>query len=78
MPEQLRRRFWVETGMALFSAAVLLLTLLWNNWIEIIFKVDPDQGNGSLERLIVLAALALTLSMVALSRLEWRRAARAA
>jgi len=26
-----------------------LLTLAWPNWIEIIFRVDPDGGNGALE-----------------------------
>ena len=78
MPDRLRRRYWIEMGLALVSGAVLLLTVLWNNWIEIVFRVDPDQGNGSLERLIVLACLAITLATVALARLEWRRAARSA
>ena len=75
MSEQLRRRYWVETGMALVSSVVLLLTVLWKDWIEIVFRVDPDQSSGSLERLIVLVSLAITVTTVALARREWRRAA---
>lgn len=75
MPEQLRRRYWVETGMALLSSVVLLVTVLWKDWIEIVFRVDPDQSSGSLEWLIVLVSLAITVTAVALARREWRRAA---
>jgi hypothetical protein len=75
MPEQLRRRYWVEAGMALVSSVVLLVTVLWQDWIEIVFRVDPDQSSGSLEWLIVLVSLAITITAVALARREWRRAA---
>lgn len=75
MPEQLRRRYWIETGMALLSSVVFLLTVLWKDWIEIVFRVDPDQSSGSLEWQIVLVSLAITVVAVALARREWRRAA---
>jgi hypothetical protein len=34
-------------------AALAFLTLLWRDWIEIVFHVDPDGRNGSLEWLLV-------------------------
>jgi hypothetical protein len=72
MHRQLRRRFWLETGMALISSAVLLLTIFWHDWIEIVFKFDPDQYSGSLEWLIVAILLAVTVALAAVARREWR------
>ena len=71
---QLPRRFWLELGLAGFSAVLLLLTLVTREWIELVFRVDPDHGNGSLEWLVVLAALACTVTFSVLARLEWQRA----
>ncbi len=71
----LRRRFWVELGLALASGVLVLLTLFWKDWIEFVFRVDPDANSGSLEWLIVFVALALTLTWAALARHEWRRSA---
>ena len=45
------RWFRVETGLAVASG--LLLTLVATDWIEIVFRVDPDQGSGSLEWALV-------------------------
>jgi hypothetical protein len=33
-------------------------TLVWNDWIELLFKVDPDAGDGSLEKAIVAVLVA--------------------
>ncbi len=71
---ELPRRFWVEFGLAVFSAFLLLVTLLWKDWIEIVFRVDPDHGNGSFEWLIVTVAILGTVTFSTLARLEWRRA----
>ena len=71
---QLPRRFWLELGLAGFSAFLLVLTLITREWIEAIFGVDPDHGNGSLEWLIVVAALVATVTFSVLARLEWQRA----
>ncbi len=75
MNDRLRRRFWVESGVALSNGVLVLLTIFWKNWIEIVFRVDPDANSGSLEWLIVFVALALTLTLAALARHEWRRSA---
>ena len=77
MKRQLNHRFWVEAIMATVSAAVFLVTLLWQDWIEIVFRADPDRHSGSLEWLIVAVAFAGTAIFSILAHAEWRRAPRA-
>jgi hypothetical protein len=74
----LRRWFWIEMSLALLTVGLALATLVWRGWIEIVFRVDPDQGSGFLEWTIVCAALACTLSCTFLAGHEWRRAKLAA
>lgn len=70
-------RFWVEAGLGLASILFALLTLAWKDWIEIVFKVDPDHHSGSLEWIIVAVAVAVTVVTFAAARIEWRKAAAA-
>jgi hypothetical protein len=70
-----RARFWVETVLATVTGALLLLTLVWHDWVERIFGVEPDGGDGSLEWLLVGGLLVLSVTSAALARLEWRRSA---
>jgi hypothetical protein len=63
-----RRRFLIETALAVASAALLLLTLISKEWIELLFGVDPDGGSGTLEWAIVAALLAMTVAFGALAR----------
>jgi hypothetical protein len=44
-----RTVLWVEAGLSLPFAGTALLTVVWRDWIEGIFGVDPDQHSGSLE-----------------------------
>jgi hypothetical protein len=74
----LRRRFWVETALAGATAFLALLTLVSKEWIEIVFRVDPDHGSGELEWLIVAAMVVATVTFAVLARLEYRRSAPAA
>ena len=73
-PSGLRRRFWLESVLGLITGAVAIITLFWHDWIEIIFGVNPDEGNGSAEWLVVVILLAVTSVLVLGARLEWRRA----
>ena len=52
---------------AIVLALAAILTAIWPNWIELVFRVDPDQGSGALEWGIVglFAALAVMASMMA-------------
>jgi hypothetical protein len=68
-------RFWLEAGLAASSAAVFLLTLVVPEWIEVVFRVDPDGGNGSLEWLIAAACALATVGWGFLARRELRRPA---
>ena len=78
MRTTLRRRFWVEAGLGVVTAVLAVVTLIWPQWIELVFHVDPDQGSGSLESAIVWAALVATVIVSAITRVEWRRARGAA
>jgi len=69
----LRSRFWVEAALAVASAALLVLTLLWYDWVELILGVQPDRGDGSLEWLLLVVLLVATSANSALARREWRR-----
>jgi hypothetical protein len=55
------------------SAGLLVVTLLWHDWIEIVFGVDPDEENGLVEALVSGTFLAMSLVFAVSSRLEWRR-----
>jgi hypothetical protein len=68
-----RRLLVVEIGLAAATGALAIATLISREWIEIVFGVDPDQGSGALEWLIVVVLAAATLIFGLLARNEWRR-----
>jgi hypothetical protein len=70
----IRPIFWVETVLALLTTILFVVTFLWKDWIELVFHVDPDSGNGSFERFIVITLAVLTLALIGLAGYEWRRA----
>lgn len=43
----------IETVLSVLFAGMALLTSFWPDWIETVFRVDPDGGNGSAEWLFV-------------------------
>jgi hypothetical protein len=73
-----RRRFWIEVGLASAFAVMLVVTLISREWIEAIFGVDPDGGNGTLEWAIVAGLGLAAIAAVLLARKEWRRTISAA
>lgn len=67
----MRAGFWVESSLGM-AAAALAPTLVWREWIEAIFRIDPDGGNGAAEWA---AVGVLAIGSIACSRLagrEWR------
>lgn len=74
MKTAIRLRFWVEMGLAIITGIMFVITFVWNDWIEIVFHVDPDSGNGSVEWLIVGGLLVATITLFVFARFEWRRA----
>lgn len=69
-----RRRFYLEVVLGLAGLVLFVVTLAWKDWIELVFRVDPDAGNGSLEFLVCFALLAAAAWSFWLARTEWRRA----
>jgi hypothetical protein len=68
-----RTLFWIEAALASAAGFLTVLTLFTREWIEAVFNVDPDRGDGSLEWLIVVALAVVTVVFAVLARLEWRR-----
>lgn len=78
MPHGLRHRFWFESVLGSIACVLAVVTLFWHDWIEAVFGVDPDRGNGSAEWLVVAVLLIVALALAIGARLEWRRAQLAA
>jgi hypothetical protein len=74
MKQQLRPSFWIEALLGLGNAALLVMTLVWKDWIEVVFNVDPDAGSGAVEWGVVAVTLILSIAFLMLARSEWRRA----
>lgn len=74
MRNALRRRFWLEAGIATVTSILFVITLVQRDWIEIVFGVDPDNRNGTLEWLIVGVLLVVMITLFTLASYEWRRA----
>jgi hypothetical protein len=74
MKKGLRPIFWVETVLAILTTILFVVTFFWKDWIELVFHVDPDSGNGSFEVFIVVALAVMTLALFGLAGFEWRRA----
>jgi MFS superfamily sulfate permease-like transporter len=69
-----RNRFWAEVVLGVLSAALLILTTAWPDWIESVFRVDPDGGNGALEWAVVVVLATCTVALPLMAGSEWRRA----
>jgi hypothetical protein len=70
---QTRVRFWIEAGLGVASAFLLILTLLLPDWIEVVFRFSPDRHSGSAEWAIDGACLFVAVVAGVLARGEWRR-----
>jgi hypothetical protein len=73
---RLRLRFWVETACGTATGVLAVVTLFWSDWIEAVFGVDPDHGNGSFEWLVVGVLAIIMVSLMVAARIEWRHGAR--
>jgi hypothetical protein len=65
-------RFRIEVALAALSALLLVVTLIWRDWLEIVFGVDPDRGSGEVEWAIVGLGALGALIFAALARADWK------
>jgi hypothetical protein len=70
----MRRRFWIAVALGCISTALAVLTLFTREWIELIFRIDPDGGSGALEWAIVVATGLIGVVCATWARVEWTRA----
>lgn len=73
-PVGLRMRFWVQVALCTATAALGIATFVWEDWIAVVFRLNPDIGNGSVEWMFLLLLAIMTVSFSGGARLEWRRA----
>ena len=78
MKNGLRRRFYPESLMGIVTAVLAVVTLVQPDWLEEVFHIDPDGGNGSVEWLIVGGLAVVTVALFSFAAYEWRRASAAA
>ena len=73
MNQRVRARFWIEAVFAGILGVLLVITMISRGWIEILFGVDPDHGDGSVEWAVLglIGIVCCVLSVSAHS--EWRR-----
>lgn len=72
-PGRLRPRFWAEVVLGTLSGLLFVITLVWRDWIELLFGVEPDAGSGALEWLIVAVTALVTVLCALGARMEWLR-----
>ena len=69
----IRRRFLIEAGLGTATFVLMVVTLVWHDWIEIVFGVDPDNHNGLFEWLVVAILALVTVTLAVLARIDFRR-----
>jgi hypothetical protein len=73
MQNRLPVRFWVAMVLGLTSATLLALTIVLPDWMEVLFGVAPDAGDGSAEWGLALAWAVASVLMFGLAGRTWRR-----
>jgi hypothetical protein len=71
--KNVRKRFWVTAGLAVASVALFVVTIITPDWIEAVFRVDPDGGSGAVEWLIAAGLALVAATTCAVSVAELRR-----
>lgn len=72
---QLRRRLRIEFGLAVASATLFAVTLVFPDWIEALTGLDPDAGSGAAELVVSAVLLLGSVWAATLARRDHRRLA---
>jgi 4-amino-4-deoxy-L-arabinose transferase-like glycosyltransferase len=62
----------IEIVLSVLLGMATILTAVWPTWIEALFGFDPDGGNGTTERWIVVVLAVITIAVAALARRDLR------
>jgi ABC-type thiamin/hydroxymethylpyrimidine transport system permease subunit len=73
--KRLRVRLRIEVVLAVISAALCVLTLVFPVWIEELTGLEPDAGSGALEWIIAGVFLVAAVVSAVLARRDYRRLA---
>jgi ABC-type thiamin/hydroxymethylpyrimidine transport system permease subunit len=73
--KRLRVRLRIEVVLAVISAALCGLTLVFPVWIEELTGLEPDAGSGALEWIIAGVFLVAAVVSAVLARRDYRRLA---
>ena len=65
--------FKIEALSTAAFAVSFVVTVIDPEWIEGVFGVDPDHGDGSLEWLLSAALLLVSVVLAGFARRTWRR-----
>jgi hypothetical protein len=57
-------RFWAQVIVGGTTGLLYIMTAFRGDWIEACGRFDPDQHDGSIERVIVMAMLVVTVAML--------------
>jgi hypothetical protein len=69
----MRFRFGFEVVGAVSALVLAIVTLFWADWIEHVFRIDPDSGGGALEWVVVFALAVVSIGLTFAARYQWRR-----
>lgn len=65
--------FWIEATLSAVTVVAAVVTLLWRDWIELVFGVDPDQGSGEVEWALIGALLVVSAILTTVAARGWQR-----
>jgi hypothetical protein len=66
-------RFWLESVRGFVALVLAVLTVFVPDWIEVVLRINPDHGDGSLERMVVFGLAAISVGLAVAARHEWQR-----
>jgi hypothetical protein len=68
-----RIRIKLELSLAFAVTMLGIVTIRWRDWIESVFRFDPDHHNGSLEWALIVGLFALATGLTWAAHYERRR-----
>jgi hypothetical protein len=68
-----RVRLALDVVGAVSALGLAILTLVWRDWIETLFRVNPDAASGTVEWVVVFAFAAVSIGLGLMARHEWRQ-----